>query len=74
MLQQRAANPRVQDGQPGMFYAADHASLIDPRPAPLNPFAGDVHPEGNPHLHADPRRLAEVAEAFTEDIANLARV
>jgi zinc/manganese transport system substrate-binding protein len=71
MLQQRAANPRVQDGQPGMFYAADHASLIDPRPATLNPFAGDVHPEGNPHLHADPRRLAEVAEALSVRLGHI---
>ncbi|MDP2416142.1 MAG: zinc ABC transporter substrate-binding protein [Hydrogenophaga sp.] len=71
MLQQRSANRKVQNGQPGMFYAADHASLIDPRPATLNPFAGDVHPEGNPHLHADPRRLAEVAEALAERIGEV---
>lgn len=64
MLKQRAANAKVQDGQPGMLYVADHASLIDPQPATLNPFAGDVHPEGNPHLQADPRRMREAAEAL----------
>ncbi|MFN5701189.1 MAG: metal ABC transporter solute-binding protein, Zn/Mn family, partial [Betaproteobacteria bacterium] len=53
-LQQRAANPKVQDGALGMFYAAQTVSLIDPRAATLNPFAGDIHPGGNPHLHADP--------------------
>jgi hypothetical protein len=47
-----------------MFYAADHVKLIDPRPAPINPFAGDVHPEGNPHLHTDPQRLLIVAERW----------
>lgn len=66
MLQQRSANRKVQDGQPGMFYAADHVSLIDPKPATLNPFAGDVHPDGNPHLHADPRRIAEAAQALAD--------
>ena len=70
-LQQRAANPRVQVGQPGMFHAADHVRLIDPKPATLSPFAGDVHPEGNPHLHADPRRIAEVAEALSERIGQI---
>lgn len=66
MLQRKAANPKVQDGELGMFYAADHASLIDPQPATLNPFAGDVHPEGNPHLHTDPRRVREVAESLAQ--------
>lgn len=66
MLKQRAANARVQDGQPGMFYVADHVSLIDPQPATINPFAGDVHPEGNPHVQTDPRRLREAAQALAE--------
>lgn len=60
-LQQRAANPRIQEGSTGLFYAAEHVALIDPRPATLNPFAGDIHPGGNPHLHADPERLLRVA-------------
>jgi zinc/manganese transport system substrate-binding protein len=71
MLKQRSANAKVQDGQPGMFYAADHVRLIDPRPPTLNPFAGDVHPEGNPHLHTDPQRLAQVAKALAERMAIL---
>lgn len=64
-LQQRAGNPRVQDGAPGLFLAASAVALIDARPgAGGNPFAGDVHEEGNPHLHTDPRRLLEVARAW----------
>lgn len=68
VLQQRSGNPRVQSGAPGMLYAADHASLIDPRP-PGTPFEGDVHSEGNPHLHLDPRRVLDVAEALAERLA-----
>ncbi len=71
MLQQRAANHKVQEGQPGMFFAADHVSLIDPQPATLNPFAGDVHPEGNPHLHVDPRRIAEAAQALADRMGQI---
>jgi zinc/manganese transport system substrate-binding protein len=71
MLKQRAANAKVQDGQPGMFYLADHVSLIDPQPATINPFAGDVHPEGNPHVQTDPRRLQEAAEALSERLQAL---
>jgi zinc/manganese transport system substrate-binding protein len=68
MLQQRSGNPKVQEGAPGMVYAADFASLIDPRP-PGSPFEGDVHSEGNPHVHLDPRRILEVAEAVRDAIA-----
>lgn len=64
-LQQRAGNARVQRGAPGLFFAADAVNLIDARPgAGGNPFAGEVHEEGNPHLHADPRRVMEVARAW----------
>lgn len=65
MLQQRSGNPRVQDGAPGLLLAAQHVTLIDPR-AGGSPFAGDVHAEGNPHLHLDPRRLLDVARVLSE--------
>ena len=65
MLQQRAGNARVQDGAAGMFFAAEQVTLIDARPAAGgNPFEGDVHAAGNPHVHLDPRRLLQVAAAL----------
>jgi zinc/manganese transport system substrate-binding protein len=67
MLQQRSGNARVQKGAAGMVYAADHVSLIDPRP-PGSPFDGDVHTEGNPHIHLDPRRILDVAAAVRDAI------
>lgn len=70
MLQQRSGNPRVQKGGAGMVYAADNVSLIDPRP-PGSPFDGDVHSEGNPHLHLDPHRILDVAEAVRDAIATM---
>ncbi|RYZ02103.1 MAG: zinc ABC transporter substrate-binding protein [Comamonadaceae bacterium] len=65
MLQQRAGNPRVQNGAPGLLLAAGQVQLIDPRPAG-SPFDGDVHAEGNPHLHLDPHRVQLVARALSE--------
>lgn len=65
-LQQRAGNPRVQPGAPGLFFAASATTLLDAMPgATGSPFAGDVHAAGNPHLHADPRRLLEVAQQWS---------
>ena len=70
VLLQRAGNPKVQPGTPGLFMAADHAVLIDPRQA-AGPFAGDVHAAGNPHLHLDPRRLQQVAAALARRLAQV---
>lgn len=66
MLQERAGNAKVQPDAPGMFFAASTVELIDRQEATLNPFAGDVHAEGNPHVHADPQRLLLVARRLTD--------
>jgi zinc/manganese transport system substrate-binding protein len=71
-LQQRAGNQKVQDGAPGMFYAADHVVLIDPQPGAVgSPFAGDVHAAGNPHLHTDPHRVLVASQALSEQLQKL---
>lgn len=72
MLQARAANPKVQSGQPGLIEMARFTRLIDARPASLSPFAGDVHPEGNPHFHLDPERWPELARGLAQALARLA--
>lgn len=63
MLQQRAGRAVP------VFEASDHVELIDPQPGAIgSPWAGDVHAEGNPHLHTDPRKLLEVAKALSEEL------
>ena len=70
MLQQRASNPAVQTGQPGMFFAAEQVRLIG-IPERVDRSDGDVHTEGNPHLHLDPHRLQQVAASLSERLARL---
>jgi zinc/manganese transport system substrate-binding protein len=63
VLQQRAGNTKAND----VFFASDHVIMIDPQPAAIGtPWAGDVHAEGNPHVHIDPRNLLLVAQALAE--------
>lgn len=65
-LQQRAGNARARD----VFFAADHVDVIDPQPGAIGtPWSGDVHAEGNPHVHADPRNLLLVAQALAQRLA-----
>jgi zinc/manganese transport system substrate-binding protein len=70
MLQQRAGNAAVQDGRPGMFYAAQAVELMDRREK-VDRSMGDVHAEGNPHFHLHPPRLLQVAGALAERLAQL---
>ena len=70
MLQQRAGNAAVRDGQPGMFYAAQQVALADKR-ASVGFNEGDVHPEGNPHFQLDPARMAQVAKALAQRLAQI---
>ncbi|MGE0798958.1 MAG: metal ABC transporter solute-binding protein, Zn/Mn family [Lautropia sp.] len=65
MLQQRSGNAAVQVGRPGMFFAAETVSLIDPL-ARVDRSMGDMHAEGNPHLHLDPVRLTTIARRLAE--------
>jgi zinc/manganese transport system substrate-binding protein len=60
-LLRTAGNPKVQPGQPGYFEAASAAALLEVQTR-ADRAEGDVHPQGNPHLHLDARNIARVAE------------
>jgi zinc/manganese transport system substrate-binding protein len=70
LLQTQSGNAKIQAGQPGYFEAASVVTLIE-KPASLDRAQGDVHPDGNPHLHLDPRNVAKVASALAERMAAL---
>ncbi len=66
MLQDRAGNARARE----VFFAAAQVPLINAQPGVIGtPWAGDVHAEGNPHLHTDPERLLAVARALAARLA-----
>jgi zinc/manganese transport system substrate-binding protein len=71
VLQQKSGNPKVQNGQPGIFWATQGQNLIGKVSATGSPFEGDVHPDGNPHIHANPQRLLQVARALSQRMSQL---
>ena len=40
-------------------------------PERLDRAMGDVHPQGNPHVHMDPRNIAKIATALSERMIRL---
>ncbi len=69
-LLRKAANRDIQPGRPGLFFAADQVPLHQPHDH-VDRSMGDVHPEGNPHVHLDPDALPRIAEALAERLATI---
>ncbi len=70
MIQQKANNPKILQGQLGYFMAADYVKLLDV-PAKLDRIHGDVHADGNPHIQLDPRNYLPIAKALSERLKQL---
>ena len=70
VLLRRAANARVQPGNPGYFEASDYVDLLDV-PEKVNRAAGDIHPSGDPHIQTDPRNILLVAKPLALRLAQL---
>lgn len=65
-----AANPKVLPGRLGYFEAAAQVPLLEAGQA-ADRARGDVHPMGNPHVHLDPVRMADIGRALAERLARL---
>ena len=70
LVQTQSGNPRIQAGQPGYFEAARQLTLVE-IPQRLDRSLGDVHADGNPHVHLDPSNITRVAAALAERMAQL---
>ena len=70
VLQRRAANPKVQPGQPGYFAATQHVSLLD-KPTRMDRAEGDIHAAGDPHVHLNPHNITRIARALTNTLATI---
>ena len=59
-LKERANNTRLMDG--GTLELSRHVTLIE-IPEDTSRAGGDVHAQGNPHFHLDPRNILPIADA-----------
>ena len=68
-LIRQSGNTRVASG-PGSFMAAAQVKTLE-KPTALDRAHGDVHPDGNPHVHLDPRRVLVIARRLDARLAEL---
>jgi zinc/manganese transport system substrate-binding protein len=69
-LIQLSRNDAIRSGGHGYFAGSDYIDVIGADRV-VDRSMGDVHPEGNPHWWLDPLRVAEVAIALAERMAQL---
>jgi len=72
LLLRRSANPHIQVGDPGYFLAANFVRKIE-IPKLVDRSQGDIHPQGNPHVHLDPRNIQRLASALAKRLAEIDR-
>jgi len=65
LLLRKASNKKIQPGENGYFMAADYVEKVDV-PVTVDRSLGDVHAEGNPHIHTSPENILRVADALYE--------
>ncbi len=70
MLQMKSANANVRSTDKGLFFAADQIDTLD-KLDNVDRSMGDVHAQGNPHIHFDPERFLNVARALSAKMVQL---
>lgn len=69
ILLQKASSD-LQPGSIGYLMAADVTTILEV-PAIVDRSMGDVHPEGNPHVHLNPHNLILVGESLTDRLSGI---
>lgn len=62
-LIRQSGNAKVASGN-GNFMAVRQVTTLD-KPTQLDRAAGDIHPQGNPHVHLDPYRMLAIAKSLS---------
>ena len=70
LLFTQSGNGRIQPGAPGYIEASQYVVRLEV-PKVIDRALGDIHPQGNPHVHLDPRNIAKIAEVLTARFAEL---
>lgn len=65
LLLRRSGNRKIQPGQPGHLMSAAQVRRLEV-PETIDRSQGDIHPQGNPHVHLDPSNIRRVAIALAK--------
>lgn len=70
ILMKKAAGPDVQEGTDGWLMASDYVRKLG-IPKKADRSMGDVHPDGNPHIHLNPHNIKIVAKILAKRLSKI---
>jgi zinc/manganese transport system substrate-binding protein len=70
ILLQKSGSSEVQPGSVGYLMAFEYVQVLE-KPQILDRSLGDIHPEGNPHVHLNPNNLIKVASELTNRLSKI---
>ena len=65
VLLQKSGSTQTQTGGKGNLMAADYVLILE-KPQTIDRSNGDVHPEGNPHIHLNPYNILKVGNELAK--------
>jgi len=66
----RAGNPRTVVGASTFLNLSHHIEMIH-KPSQVDRSGGDVHPDGNPHFHLDPKNIIVLAQSIRDFLISI---
>ena len=70
ILLNKAGDAQVQDGAVGSIMASDYVDRLEMMDN-VDRSMGHVHPEGNPHIHLDPRNVLIIAGVLKDRLSQI---
>ena len=67
LVLRKAAKSSIQEGGENLIYASNYVNTIE-KPQRIDRIDGDVHPNGNPHLHLNPYNVLKVAKIVSDKL------
>ena len=70
LVLRKAGSAKVQEGGSNLIYASRYVQTIE-KPARIDRADGDVHPNGNPHLHLNPYNMLKVGKVIADKLSEI---
>ena len=70
VLIRKSGNHKIKPGAAGYFMATDYVELLE-KPKIADRSHGDIHMEGNPHVHFDPNRMLIIAKVLVDKLSSI---
>lgn len=67
LILKKAGSAKIQEGGENLIYASNYVQTIE-KPSRIDRADGDVHPNGNPHLHLNPYNVLKVAKVVSNKL------